>query len=94
MVNGYAENGSVIYSNASGDKLLSSIVLNSTGSVIYCPFWFAANENWFGNTIDDYDVAPVVEGDRVELNNWLFLTVDVSKFDLFVGDNAIITLHF
>ena len=93
LVNGYAENGSVIYSNASGDKLSSSIVLNSTGSVIYCPFWFAANENWFGNTIDDYDVAPVVEGDRVELNNWLFLTVDVSKFDLFVGDNAIITLN-
>ena len=48
LVNGYAENGSVIYSNASGDKLSSSIVLNSTGSVIYCPFWFAANENWFG----------------------------------------------
>ena len=93
LVNGYAENGSVIYSNAAGDKLSSSIVLNSTGSVIYCPFWFAANENWFGNTIDDYDVAPVVEGDRVELNNWLFLTVDVSKFDLFVGDNAIITLN-
>uniref|UniRef100_UPI00386BFD24 right-handed parallel beta-helix repeat-containing protein n=1 Tax=Methanobrevibacter sp. TaxID=66852 RepID=UPI00386BFD24 len=93
LVNGYAENGSVIYSNASGDKLSSSIVLNSTGSVIYCPFWFAANENWFGNTIDDYDVAPVVEGDQVELNNWLFLTVDVSKFDLFVGDKAIITLN-
>ena len=36
LVNGYAENGSVIYSNASGDKLSSSIVLNSTGSVIYC----------------------------------------------------------
>ncbi|WP_295115897.1 right-handed parallel beta-helix repeat-containing protein, partial [uncultured Methanobrevibacter sp.] len=93
LVNGYAENGSVIYSNAAGDKLSSSIVLNSTGSVIYCPFWFAANENWFGNTIDDYDVAPVVEGDQVELNNWLFLTVDVSKFDLFVGDKAIITLN-
>ena len=35
----------------------------------------------------------MIEGDRVELNNWLFLTVDVSKFDLFVGDNAIITLN-
>ena len=93
LVNGYAEKGSVIYTNASGDKLLSSIVLNSTGSLIYCPFWFAANENWFGNTVDDYDVAPVVEGDRVELNNWLFLTVDVSKFDLFVGEPAVITLN-
>ena len=93
LVNGYAEKGSVIYSNAAGDKLSSSIVLNSTGSVIYCPFWFAANENWFGNTIDDYDVAPVIEGDQVELNKWLFLTVDVSKFDLFVGDKATITLN-
>ena len=93
LVNGYAEKGSVIYTNASGDKLLSSIVLNSTGSLIYCPFWFDANENWFGNTVDDYDVAPVVEGDRVELNNWLFLTVDVSKFDLFVGEPAVITLN-
>ena len=93
LVNGYAEKGSVIYSNASGDKLLSSIVLNSTDSLIYCPFWFVANENWFGNTIDDYDVSPVVEGDQVELNKWLFLTVDVSKFDLFVGDKAIITLN-
>ena len=93
LVNGYAEKGSVIYTNASGDKLLSSIVLNSTGSLIYCPFWFDANENWFGNTVDDYDVAPVVEGDRVELNKWLFLTVDVSKFDLFVGEPAVITLN-
>ncbi len=93
LVNGYAEKGSVIYTNASGDKLLSSIVLNSTDSLIYCPFWFDANENWFGNTVDDYDVAPVVEGDRVELNNWLFLTVDVSKFDLFVGEPAVITLN-
>lgn len=47
---------------------------------------------WFGNTVDDYDVAPNVEGD-VELNNWLFLTVDVSKFDLFVGESAVVTLN-
>jgi hypothetical protein len=93
LVNAYAETGSVIYSNASGDKLSGSIVLNSTGSLIYCPFYFVAKENWFGNTVDDYDVAPVVEGDNIELNNWLFLTVNVSKFDLFVGEKAIITLN-
>lgn len=93
LVNANAEKGSVIYSNASGDKLSSSIVLNSTGSAIYCPFLFTANENWFGNTIDNYDVTPIVEGDHIELNNWLFLTVNVSKFDLFVGEPAIITLN-
>ena len=93
LVNAYAETGSVIYSSSSGNKLSGSYVLNSTGPLIYCPFYFVANENWFGNTVDDYDVAPVVDVGNLELNNWLFLTVDVSKFDLFVGEKAIITLN-
>uniref|UniRef100_UPI0025E063D0 right-handed parallel beta-helix repeat-containing protein n=1 Tax=uncultured Methanobrevibacter sp. TaxID=253161 RepID=UPI0025E063D0 len=92
LVNANSENGSAIYSIRPGSKLFNSIVLNSTGSVIYSTNYFSVDNCWFGNTVDDYDVAPNVEGD-VELNNWLFLTVDVSKFDLFVGESAVVTLN-
>ena len=92
LVNANSENGSAIYSIRPGSKLFNSIILNSTGSLIYSTNYFSVDNCWFGNTVDDYDVAPNVEGD-VELNNWLFLTVDVSKFDLFVGESAVVTLN-
>ncbi len=92
LVNANSDNGSAIYSIRPGSKLFNSIVLNSTGSVIYSTNEFSVDNCWFGNTVDDYDVAPNVGGD-VKLNNWLFLTVDVSKFDLFVGESAVVTLN-
>ena len=49
--------------------------------------------NWFGHTSDNLDIKPSV-GERVELNNWLFLDVGYGKTEVHQHSKNNITFAF
>lgn len=92
LVNGYAANGSAIYSTGDSGKIFNSVILNNTGSLIYSESMFDANNNWWGNTNATFDAAPDVS-DKVDANYWLFLTVTVNDTVVNVGKKASVIVN-
>ncbi len=60
-------------------------VSDNTSSVI-------ANNNWWGNTVDDYNIAPTEISDNVTVDNWLFLNTTSNPSRVYTGRN--VTLIF
>ena len=75
------------YSVFIGHDLNNSNTVNATTDTASA----IANENWWGNTIDDLTSIPNTYG-NVTVDNWLFLNVTSSPSEIYVGKNSVITV--
>lgn len=69
----YSDYGGAIYLESG--IISDSIFINNPDVPIYSYGTVTANNNWFGNTIDNFDVAPAI--DSVTVDNWYVLDLDI-----------------
>ena len=74
-----APGGSALYSSAANANLSNSIILNNiaTGSynyTVYSTSGLFANDNWWGNTLNDKSVK-LIKSNGVSLDRWYFLDI-------------------
>ena len=69
----YSDYGGAIYLESG--IISDSIFINNPDVPIYSYGTVTANNNWFGNTIDNFDVAPSI--DSVTVDNWYVLDLDI-----------------
>lgn len=90
FLNNQADEGNSIYWNKNNGIIKDSILLSEDNcDNIYSKFNLNANYNWWGNTMENYNVSPKCS-DNVKTDNWLILNLTESKNSLEVGEFAII----
>ena len=84
FVNNSAVDGAVIYLSSSStnvnvsDCIFLNNIASGDGNIITSSSSIIANNNWWGNTEYNYNIAPIVSS-TVTVNNWLFLNEIHSK---------------
>ncbi len=88
FINNKAGEGLINISTANNVVIHDAVFLNNGESPIFTITngQYQIKDNWFGNTKDDYTVAPANAG--VVLDNWLFLDAAVSEATLKVMESA------
>ena len=92
--NNTAEFGSAVYFRDDIPKTVTiqnSIFVNNNGTIIFSGVGTDIKIDccWFGNTADNYNIAPNVN-ENVHITNWLFLNASANPMKIFPNHNSII----
>lgn len=90
LLNNQADEGNSIYWNNDNGIIADSILIcEDNCNNIFSKFNLNANYNWWGNTIEDYNVSPKCS-DKVKTDNWLILNLTQNKNSLEIGEFVLI----